>query len=73
MEIVPGLTISLSMIVSFMVKISMVLFLLLSLIMIRQGTLMNRVVNIPIGKSLKLLIWGYFLFSLLMTVIVLLA
>lgn len=73
MEIIPGVTISLSMIVSFMVKISMVLFLILSLIMVRQESLMDRVVNLPIGKGLKILTWGYFLFSLFATVIVLLA
>ncbi|HCQ31700.1 TPA: hypothetical protein DIU27_04960 [Candidatus Collierbacteria bacterium] len=73
MEIIPGITISLSMIVSFMVKISMVLFLILSLIMVRQESLMDRVVNLPIGKSLKILTWGYFLFSLFVTVIVLLS
>ncbi|KKT42615.1 MAG: hypothetical protein UW88_C0011G0080 [Candidatus Collierbacteria bacterium GW2011_GWD2_45_10] len=61
------------MIVSFMVKISMVLFLILSLIMVRQESLMDRVVNLPIGKSLKILTWGYFLFSLFVTVIVLLS
>ncbi len=61
------------MIVSLMVKVSMVLFLILSLIMVRQESLMDKVVNLPIGKSLKLLTWGYFLFSLFVTVIVLLA
>ena len=73
MEIIPGVSISLSMIVGFMVKISMVLFLIMSLIMVRQASLMDRVVSLPIGKSLKLLTWGYFLFSLFVTVIVLLA
>lgn len=73
MEIIPGVVISLSMIVSLMVKVSMVLFLILSLIMVRQESLMDKVVNLPIGKSLKLLTWGYFLFSLFVTVIVLLA
>ncbi|OGD72697.1 hypothetical protein A3K29_00940 [Candidatus Collierbacteria bacterium RIFOXYB2_FULL_46_14] len=73
MEIIPGVTISLSMIVGLMVKVSMILFLILSLIMVRQESLMDKVVNLPIGKSLKVLTWGYFLFSLFVTVIVLLA
>jgi hypothetical protein len=73
MEIIPGVSISLSLVVGFMVKISMVLFLIMSLIMVRQAILMDRVVSLPIGKSLKLLTWGYFLFSLFVTVIVLLA
>ncbi|PIR99346.1 hypothetical protein COT86_04515 [Candidatus Collierbacteria bacterium CG10_big_fil_rev_8_21_14_0_10_43_36] len=61
------------MIVSFMVKISMILFLILSIIMVRQESLMDKVVNLPIGKSLKILTWGYFLFSFFVTVIILLA
>ncbi|PIP85710.1 hypothetical protein COW83_02855 [Candidatus Collierbacteria bacterium CG22_combo_CG10-13_8_21_14_all_43_12] len=73
MEIIPGVTINLSMIVSFMVKISMILFLILSIIMVRQESLMDKVVNLPIGKSLKILTWGYFLFSFFVTVIILLA
>ena len=73
MEIIPGVSISLSLVVGFMVKISMVLFLIMSLIMVRQASLMDRVVSLPIGKSLKLLTWGYFLFSLFVTVIVVLA
>ena len=73
MEIIPGVTISLSMIVGLMVKVSMILFLILSLIMVGQESLMDKVVNLPIGKSLKVLTWGYFLFSLFVTVIVLLA
>ena len=72
MEIIPGVVISLSLIVGFMAKISMILFLILSIIMVRQESLMDKVVNLPIGKSLKILTWGYFLFSLFGTVIVLL-
>ena len=73
MEIIPGLVINLSLIVGLMVKISMVLILILSFVMVRQETLMNKVVNFPIGGSLKLLTWGYFLLSLFVTVIVLLS
>ncbi len=73
MEIIPGVTINLSLIVSMMVKISMVLILILSLIMIRQESLMDRVVNLPIGKGLKLITWGFVGITLLSTVIVLLA
>lgn len=73
MEIIPGVIISLSMIVSLMVKLSMVLLLILSLIMIRQESLMDRVVNLPIGKSLKFMAWGFFGLTLLTTVIVVLA
>lgn len=73
MEIIPGVTISLSMIVGFMVKTSMLLLTLLGIIMVRQASLMDKVVNLPVGKSLKLSAWIYFFISLLVTVIVLLA
>lgn len=73
MEIIPGVVISLSMIVSLMVKVSMVLILVLSLIMVRQESLMDRVVNLPVGKSLKIVTWAFFGLTLLTTVIVVLA
>lgn len=73
MEIVPGVVISFSMVVSLMVKISMGLILVLSLIMIRQESLMDRVVNLPVGRSLKMVVWGFFGLVLLATVIVVLA
>lgn len=73
MEIIPGITINLSVIVSLMVKVSMILILVLSLIIVRQESLMDRVVNLPIGKGLKLITWVFFTITLLMTVIVLLA
>ena len=73
MEIVPGVVISFSMVVGLMVKISMGLILILSLIMIRQESLMDRVVNLPTGKSLKYVMWAFFGLTLLTTVIVVLA
>lgn len=73
MEIIPGVFISISLIVSWMVKISMVLILILSLIMIRQESLMDNVVNLPIGSSLKFITWAFFVLMLLATVIVVLA
>jgi len=73
MEIIPGVVISFSMIVSLMVKVSMVLVLVLSLIMVRQESLMDRVVNLPVGKSLKIVTWAFFGLTLLTTVIVVLA
>lgn len=73
MEIIPGLIINVSMIVNVMVKISMVLILILSLIMIRQESLMDKVVNLPIGTSLKFVTWAFFGLMLLTTVIVVLA
>lgn len=73
MEIIPGIIINISTIVGFMVKISMVLLLVMSLIMIRQESLMNNVVNLPIGKSLKFMTWAFFGLMLLTTVIVILA
>ncbi|HBC45383.1 MAG: hypothetical protein UX08_C0003G0008 [Candidatus Collierbacteria bacterium GW2011_GWB1_45_35] len=73
MEIIPGVVINLSMIVSLMVKISMILILILSLVMVRQESLMDRVVNLPTGRSLKIVMWAFFGLTLLTTVIVVLA
>lgn len=73
MEIIPGVVVNISMVVGFMVKVSMVLILILSLLMIRQESLMDRVVNLPTGQSLKIITWAFFGLTLLTTVIVVLA
>ena len=72
MEEIIGFNITFDMIVSFMVSVSLVLLSVLSLIMVRQAGLMNRVVNYPIGGSLKVLVWGFAFTCLLITVIVIL-
>ncbi len=72
MEEIIGFNITFDTIVSFMVKVSLILLSVLSLIMVRQAGLMNRVVNYPIGGSLKVLVWGFAFTCLLITVIVIL-
>jgi hypothetical protein len=72
MEIIPGLTISVSLIVGIMVKISMILLFVLSLVMVRQESLMNGVVDLPIGGNLKMFTWGFSAAILLLTAIVIL-
>lgn len=57
-------------VVNIMVTISLFLLCLLSLIMVRQAGLMNRVVNYPIGGSLKILVWGFCILCFLITAIV---
>lgn len=59
-----------NLIVDIMVKVSLVLLVVLSLIMVRQAGLMNRVVNYPIGGSLKILVWGFCFLCLIITAIV---
>jgi hypothetical protein len=65
--------ITVSAIVGLLAKIMMVLLLLISLVMLRQVSLMDRVVKLPVGNSIKSLIWGFFALLLLLTVIVVLA
>lgn len=72
MEELIGFNITFDSIVSFLVSISLILLSILSLIMVRQAGLMNRVVNYPIGGSLKVLVWGFAFTCLLITVIVIL-
>ncbi len=57
-------------IVSTMVTISLLLLCVLSLIMVRQAGLMNKVVNYPIGGSLKVLVWGFCILCIAITGIV---
>ncbi len=72
MEELIGFSITFDSIVSFLVSLSLILLSVLSLIMVRQAGLMNRVVNYPIGGSLKVLVWGFAFTCLLITVIVIL-
>jgi hypothetical protein len=73
MEIIPGLIIDLNTIVSVMIKIAMVLILILSLVMVRQTDLMDKVVDFPVGGGFRFLAWGFCAVSFLLTVIVVLA
>ncbi len=75
MEIFPGVEIdlSLSMIVGLMVKTLMALLLVLSVIMVRQSSLMNRVVSLPMGNTLKVVVWVFFVMTLILTMIVVIA
>lgn len=72
MEELIGFNITFDSIVSLLVSVSLILLSILSLIMVRQAGLMNRVVNYPIGGSLKVLVWGFAFTCLLITVIVIL-
>jgi len=71
MELIPGFTLTLDMIVSFLVDVSLVLICILSLIMVRQESLMDKVVSYSLGGSLKALVMGFCALCVLITVIVL--
>jgi len=71
-EIFPGVSLGLNSVMSWMVKILMVLITLLSLIMVRQVKLMGKVVNVPVGGNLRLLSWLFFCVCLILTGIVVL-
>ena len=72
MEILPGvnLNIGLNFIIGVMVKILMIFLLILSLIMVRQESLMDKVVNIPLGRNFKMVVWSFFVLTLMLTAIV---
>lgn len=59
-------------IVNIMVIVSLLLLCVLSLVMVRQAGLMNKVVNYPIGGSLKVLVWGFSFLCIAITAIVIL-
>lgn len=73
LEIFPGMFLTLDLVVGLLVKAMMLILLFLSVIMVRQDGLMDRVVNMSLGGKLKLLVWAFFALNLLMTVIVILA
>ncbi len=72
-ELIPGFDLSLDIVVSFMVKVTMVLISIVSLVMLRQAGLMNKVVNLPVGKGFMVIAWGFAVMCWLMTGIVVIA
>lgn len=72
MESILNAEITVSMIIGVMAKILMVLLLLMSLVMLRQTALMDKVVKLPVGGAIKTLAWSFFGLLVLLTVIVVL-
>lgn len=65
--------ITVSMIVGIMAKILMLLLLFMSIVMLRQTALMDKVIMVPAGGSIKSFVWGFLVLLVLLTVIVVLA
>lgn len=63
-----NIEIGLSLIVGLFVKGLLVLLTLLSLVTVRQASLMDKVLNVPIGNWFKTLAWGYFFVCLILTI-----
>jgi hypothetical protein len=72
METILNSQITVSFVVGVMAKIMMALLLLISLVMLRQTSLMNRVIRFPMGGKIKILVWSFFGLVVLLTVIVVL-
>ena len=64
--------ITVSSIVGVMAKLLMGLLTVLALVMLKQTTVMDRVVNLPIGGNLRLLAGSFFGLMMILTVIVIL-
>ena len=72
MELVPGVDIGLSEVIGIMVKILFVLITLLSLVIVRQVGLMDKVVSVTVGGNIKTVAFAFFVTSLVLTGIVIL-
>ena len=71
-ELIPGIDIGLNEVVGVMVKIILVLVTLLSLIIMRQVSLMHKVVSVHVGGNIKVIAFLFFVISLVLTGIVIL-
>jgi hypothetical protein len=58
--------------VGIMVKVGMVFLLILSFITVRQESLMDKVVNIPLGRNFKRIVWSFLVLTVVLTAIVIL-
>lgn len=68
MEQLPLAQISLDFVVGIAVKILMGMLTLLALIAVRQTSLMDRVVTVPVGNWFKSVAWVFFFVSLILTI-----
>lgn len=66
--VLSGIHFSLSMVVGICVKILMIMLTMLALIAVRQASLMDKVVTIPVGNWFKSTSWIYFFVSLILTI-----
>lgn len=73
MEQILSTQITVSMIVGVMIKILMGLLTVMVVVMTRQVALMDRVVKLPVGGSIKALVWSVLILMVLLTAIVVLA
>lgn len=73
METLLETQITVSMVVGIMAKILMLLLLFMSIVMLRQTALMDKVIMVPAGGSIKSFVWGFLALLTLLTVIVVLA
>jgi len=71
-EIIPGIDLSLNLVMTWLIRVLMILITVLSLIMMRQVKLMDKVVNVPVGGNFKLLSRLFFWVCLILTGIVIL-
>lgn len=72
LEIIPGVDLDLSLVMTWLVRVLMALITVLALIMMRQVKLMDKVVNVPVGGNFKLLSKLFFWVCLILTGIVIL-
>lgn len=73
MEQILSTHITVSMIVGVMIKILIGLLTVMAVVMTRQVALMDRVVKLPVGGSIKALVWSVLILMVLLTAIVVLA
>lgn len=64
---------SLNFVFSLMIKIMMGLIVVVSFLMVRQASLMDKVVDVPIGRGFVMIAWLFALVCLVLTGIVIIA
>lgn len=72
MELVNGLHIDLSLVVGVLIKILLVVVCLVSLLTVKQTSVMDKVVDIPIGGWFKGISWIFFLVVVFVSLLIIL-
>lgn len=70
-QIVGAITgVTLSGVVEILVKILLLLLCVMSLLVLKQVSMMNKVVNIPIANWFRAIAWGYFFVTVFVTAVI---
>jgi len=72
MELITGIHIDISLIIGILIKVLLVIVCFVSLLTVKQASVMDKVVNIPIGGWFKGFSWIFFMVVVFVSLLIIL-